>query len=108
MRCSSARACVAPCGTGSLKTVGQCASLRMSSDVETNRLGDWHVPRLATVLVRGAVLGMLATAWLPPQTYAQGGPPLLTDDPDTPGPGFWEINLATVIDETSGRRHVEV
>src|SRR5437588_11167064 len=25
---------------------------------------------------------------------AQGGPPLITDDPDTPGPGHWEINLA--------------
>ena len=24
---------------------------------------------------------------------AQGGPPLITDDPDTPGPGFWEINF---------------
>src|SRR6202044_197616 len=25
---------------------------------------------------------------------AHGGPPLLTDDPDTPGPNHWEINLA--------------
>ena len=25
---------------------------------------------------------------------AQGGPPLLTDDPGTPGPGRWEINVA--------------
>ena len=25
---------------------------------------------------------------------AQGGPPMITDDPDTPGPGHWEINLA--------------
>ena len=25
---------------------------------------------------------------------AQGGPPLLTDDPDTPGPNHWEINVA--------------
>ena len=24
---------------------------------------------------------------------AQGGPPLLTDDPDTPGPNHWEINM---------------
>jgi len=24
---------------------------------------------------------------------AQGGPPLLTDDPDTPGPNHWEINV---------------
>jgi hypothetical protein len=26
---------------------------------------------------------------------AQGGPPLLTDDPDTPGPNHWEINAGT-------------
>src|ERR1700722_854589 len=25
---------------------------------------------------------------------AVGGPPLLTDDPDTPGPNHWEINVA--------------
>ena len=25
---------------------------------------------------------------------AQAGPPLITNDPDTPGPGTWEINLA--------------
>jgi hypothetical protein len=25
---------------------------------------------------------------------ALGGPPLLTDDPDTPGPNHWEINIA--------------
>ena len=26
---------------------------------------------------------------------AHGGPPLLTDDPDTPGPNHWEINAGT-------------
>ena len=30
----------------------------------------------------------------PKQSCAQGGPPLLTDDTGTPGPGRWEINLA--------------
>ncbi len=35
--------------------------------------------------------------------YAQGGPPLLTDDPGTPGPGKWEINLAF----TAEKRHDE-
>jgi hypothetical protein len=25
---------------------------------------------------------------------AQGGPPMITDDPGTPGDGHWEINLA--------------
>jgi hypothetical protein len=28
--------------------------------------------------------------------FAQGGPPLVTDDPETPGNNHWEVNLATV------------
>jgi hypothetical protein len=35
--------------------------------------------------------------------FAQGGPPLVTDDPETPGDGHWEINLATIGARTSGR-----
>lgn len=31
---------------------------------------------------------------------AHAGPPLLTNDPDTPGPGVWEINLAATGDRT--------
>jgi len=34
---------------------------------------------------------------------AQGGPPLVTDDPETPGDGHWEINLAATGDHTSAR-----
>ena len=29
---------------------------------------------------------------------AQGGPPLLTDDPDTPGNRHWEINTAYTVE----------
>ena len=29
-------------------------------------------------------------------THGQGGPPMATDDPGTPGDGHWEINLAAV------------
>jgi len=35
---------------------------------------------------------MLCLLWA---AKAQGGPPLLTDDPDTPGPDHWEINAGT-------------
>lgn len=28
----------------------------------------------------------------------QGGPPMITDDPGTPGPGKWEINLAVTFE----------
>jgi hypothetical protein len=46
------------------------------------------------------------TAWLagvPALSPAQGGPPLVTDDPDTPGDGHWENNLAATAMHTSGR-----
>jgi hypothetical protein len=37
---------------------------------------------------------------------AQGGPPLLTDDPGTPGPGRWEVNVAFTLDRTSASREI--
>ena len=33
---------------------------------------------------------------------AWAGPPLVTDDPDTPGPNHWEINIATVAERVGG------
>jgi len=47
----------------------------------------------------GALLlsGLLANV-----ASAAGGPPLVTDDPDTPGDGHWEINLAAVTQRTVG------
>jgi hypothetical protein len=36
-------------------------------------------------------LGLLA---FPAISHAQAGPPLITNDPDTPEPGAWEINVA--------------
>jgi hypothetical protein len=32
---------------------------------------------------------------------AQGGPPLFTDDPGTPGPGNWEVNVAMTMERTA-------
>ena len=37
---------------------------------------------------------------------AQGGPPLLTDDPGTPGAGRWEVNVAFTLDRTSAGREI--
>lgn len=31
---------------------------------------------------------------------AAGGPPMVTDDPETPGDGRWEINVAVIADKT--------
>ena len=36
-------------------------------------------------------IGLCCVLWA---VNAPGGPPLLTDDPDTPGPNHWEINIA--------------
>jgi hypothetical protein len=33
------------------------------------------------------------------RAYAQGGPPMITDDPGTPGPGKFEINLAIAFEK---------
>jgi hypothetical protein len=42
------------------------------------------------------------TAW------GQGGPPLLTDDPGTPGPHHWEINIAATMERSRTRRLFEL
>ena len=39
-------------------------------------------------------LGFCLLLALPLSARAQGGPPLITNDPDTPGDGHWEINVA--------------
>ena len=38
---------------------------------------------------------------------AQGGPPLLTDDPGTPGASRWEINAATLVEASDDARLFE-
>lgn len=47
----------------------------------------------ALELFLGLGLGCLGGA-----ANTQGGPPLLTDDPDTPGPNHWEINVALTLE----------
>jgi hypothetical protein len=39
--------------------------------------------------------------------FPQGGPPLLTDDPETPGPGNWEINVASMLVTTEQQAEVQ-
>jgi hypothetical protein len=47
---------------------------------------------------------MMASAF----ARAQGGPPMITDDPGTVEPGHWEINLAIVHRETADARDSEL
>ena len=45
--------------------------------------------------------------WLFAVLLAQGGPPLLTDDPGTPGDGRWEVNLALTVEKSRNARIFE-
>ncbi len=36
---------------------------------------------------------------VPAAALAQGGPPMITDDPGTPGDGHWEINLGLTVEK---------
>ena len=38
---------------------------------------------------------------------AQGGPPMLTDDPGTPGAGHWELNFSSIVERTAGSSEVD-
>src|SRR6478672_7444093 len=49
--------------------------------------------------MRAAVPALLLSM-VPTLAHAQAGPPLITNDPDTPGPGAWEINIAATGDRT--------
>jgi hypothetical protein len=64
-----------------------------------------YQPLFATC-IRMVAVAVLAVASADAQ--AQGGPPLVTDDPDTPGNGDWEINLATIGVHTPGRWEIDV
>src|ERR1700722_12967106 len=53
------------------------------------------------------ILGLIMLGTMTLVTNAVGGPPLLTDDPDTPGPNHWEINLAITSEETANESRFE-
>ena len=51
------------------------------------------------------VMAALAAVMLPiGSALAQGGPPLVTDDPETPADGHWEINIAAIYARTHDRK----
>jgi len=45
---------------------------------------------------RLSALLFLASLFVPVLCLGQGGPPMITDDPDTPGNKHWEINAADI------------
>lgn len=52
----------------------------------------------------GGLFLLAATAVL----HAEGSPPLITDDPGTPGDGHWEINLGVSTEKRPGSRLSEL
>jgi hypothetical protein len=65
------------------------------------------VARVARCAGRLAFVALLAAVALPPLASAQGGPPMRTDDPGTPGNGNWEINTGLTIDRRMSERQFE-
>jgi hypothetical protein len=55
--------------------------------------------RRACLFAATTVLGTLFLGVLP--AFSQGGPPMQTDDPGTPGNNNWEINVAYTLQRTT-------
>ena len=51
-------------------------------------------------ILLGLVVGLSSTSWA-------AGPPLVTDDPETPGTNRWEINLAVLSEFNSEATHLD-
>ena len=76
----------------------ECRGLRWS--------GGFPVRRVRSDAVRA--LAVLAFATIARASFGQGGPPLITDDPDTPGPRYWEINISFFREHSHADRLSEV
>ena len=51
--------------------------------------------------------GALAIWLLFAAYFSQAGPPFVTDDPETPPPGGWEINVPFILERTPGKTEME-
>jgi len=61
-----------------------------------------------SIIVSFSLLASVASALLSATpVYAQGGPPLITDDPGTPGNGKWEINIPFTLARTQEKKTFE-
>ena len=52
-------------------------------------------------------IALAVCAFATHEARAQGGPPMITDDPGTPGDKKWEINIALAFDHRSGETAVD-
>jgi hypothetical protein len=53
-------------------------------------------------------IALAVCAFATDQVWAQGGPPMITDDPGTPGDKKWEINLALAFGHRPGETSVDL
>lgn len=60
-------------------------------------------PRAAAALMFAVGTGIVVVR----NVFAEGGPPMLTDDPGTVDPGHWEINLAWIGERSASAREDE-
>ena len=50
---------------------------------------------------------IFGVGWLLAIGSAQGGPPFVTDDPEPPPPGGWEINVPFILERTPGNTEMD-
>jgi len=62
---------------------------------------------LRTTICLFYFLLLMGCFFIPDQALAQGGPPMVTEDPGTPGSGRWEINTAVVFEGNAGSHQLE-
>jgi hypothetical protein len=51
---------------------------------------------------------LIGTLFFSALSFGQGGPPLITDDPDPPGNGHWEINIALTLNAVTEAQTFEL
>jgi outer membrane putative beta-barrel porin/alpha-amylase len=50
---------------------------------------------------------LLGIGWLLMISLVQAGPPFVTDDPEPPPPGGWEINVPFILERTPGKTEMD-
>ena len=70
----------------------------------------WSANKAVRSLLSGkiALAGLLLLLGGTAKLHAEGSPPLITDDPGTPGDGHWEINLGVSSEKRPGARTSEL
>jgi hypothetical protein len=51
--------------------------------------------------------GVLGISFLLAVDFSQAGPPFVTDDPEPPPPGGWEINVPFILERTPGKTEMD-